>query len=198
MEDDSGQSDSTSENSQQDRDSENNIGNGNDGRKDSEEAGKYEGNAGKDRENAENKSNVENNEKFMAPDFTLEDIDGKKVSLSDFRGKIVFLNFWATWCQYCVMEMPDLEKVHREFSKGDDAVILTINSDEDSDIVRKYIAENDLTLPVLMDNKYEVNWMYGISGIPVTYVIDRSGYIYGRISGMTDKDTILRVFEILK
>jgi len=146
----------------------------------------------------ENKSNEEKDEKIIAPDFTLEDINGKKVSLSDYRGKIVFLNFWATWCQYCVLEMPDLEKVHREFSKGDDAVVLTVNSDGDPDKVRNFIEDNDLTLPVLMDYAYEVNTMYGISGIPVTFVIGRDGSVYGAIPGMTNKDTLLNIYESIK
>jgi len=174
-------------------DDKNNIENSNEGKKDSEGADKKENDGSKSSE-----KNEENNEKIMAPDFTLEDINGKKVSLSDYRGKIVFLNFWATWCQYCVMEMPDLEEVHQEFSKGDDAVILTVNSDEDPDVVKKFMKDNNLTLPVLMDYTYEVNWMYGISGIPVTYVIDRDGSVYGRIPSMTDKETLLKIFESIK
>ncbi|HHV99287.1 MAG TPA: redoxin domain-containing protein [Clostridiaceae bacterium] len=203
MEDNNGQKDLKSENLRQDSNSENNIEGKNDESKDSEgadkdkESGENELNDDEEVKD-ENKSSEENNEKIIAPDFTLEDINGKKVSLSDYRGKIVFLNFWATWCQYCVMEMPDLEKVHQGFSKGDDAVILTVNSDEDPEKVKKFIKDNNLTLPVLMDYAYEVNWMYGISSIPVTFVIGRDGSVYGAIPGMTNKDTLLNIYESIK
>ena len=194
MEDDSGQEDRENESLQQDRDFEDSNEDSNGDSIDSEGIEKDE----PADENKSNEKNDESNEKFLAPDFTLEDVDGKNVSLSDYRGKIVFLNFWATWCQYCVMEMPDLEEVHQEFSKGNDAVILTVNSDKDPDMVRKFMDKNGLTLPVLMDYTDEVNWMYGVSGIPVTYIIDRDGYAYGRIPGMTDKNTILQIFENIK
>lgn len=172
---------------------------GDEGRQDSQQAGndgqEDTGDTGSEKTDDEDK---EDDEKIMAPDFTLEDMDGNKVSLSDYKGKIVFLNFWATWCPFCVREMPDLEKVHQEFSKGNDAVMLTINSGEKLEKAKKFMDDKKLTLPVLMDYTNEVGGIYGVSGIPVTYVIDRDGAFYGRISGPTDKDTIMGIVDKLK
>ena len=137
-------------------------------------------------------------QKVMAPDFTLEDLDGNKVSLSDYRGKIVFLNFWATWCIYCVQEMPDLESANRKLAEAGDAVIVTVNQMEDRDTVRKFMEDNKLTLTALMDFTGEVNYTYGAVGIPLTYVIDKDGSVFGRIPGRTDEETILRVAEMLR
>jgi len=172
-----------------------NVGGGNNHENGTEENGDESGER-EDNKNVEEK-NVEDDEgkpqKIMAPDFTLEDLDGNEVKLSDYRGKIVFLNFWATWCIYCVQEMPDLESASKKMAEAGDAVIVTVNQMEDKDTVRKFMEDKKLTLPVLMDYTGEVNYMYGVSGIPVTYVIDKDGSVYGRIAGRTDEETILKV-----
>jgi len=176
-----------------------NAGSGNSNKNGAEENGDESG-EGEENKNDEEKNgegDEDKSQKIMAPDFTLEDLDGNEVNLSDYRGKIVFLNFWATWCIYCVQEMPDLESANKKLAEAGDAVIVTVNQMEDKDTVRKFMEDKKLTLPVLMDYTGEVNYMYGVSGIPVTYVIDKDGSVYGRIVGRTDEETILMVAEEL-
>ncbi|HHW30760.1 MAG TPA: TlpA family protein disulfide reductase [Clostridiaceae bacterium] len=157
-----------------------------------------EGNAEEPEDNtSDSEKNSTKKDAPLAPDFTIEDMEGNKVSLSDFRGKYVFMNFWATWCGYCVQEMPDLDKAYKEMEKEGDAVIIAVNVQEELETVKKFIEEGNLSMPVLMDYKGEASRLYGIhvSGIPVTYVIDREGALYGRIIGATDYDTIMGVLE---
>jgi peroxiredoxin/outer membrane lipoprotein-sorting protein len=110
-----------------------------------------------------------------AMDFELKDIQGAQVRLSDYRGKIVLLDFWATWCPPCRKELPSIEKLHREFA-GKDVVVLGIN-DEDSGTVKGFLKKNEYTLPTLMDSKKNVHRMYGARAIPTVIVIDRNGVI---------------------
>ncbi|MBP3039966.1 TlpA family protein disulfide reductase [Bacillaceae bacterium Marseille-Q3522] len=109
-----------------------------------------------------------------APDFTLENLQGDSVRLSDFRGKTVMLNFWATWCPPCKAEMPDMEKFHKE--AGEKVVILAVNMDTYND-VQGFAEEIGVSFPILLDNKNEVNKAYKILAIPTTYFIDKEGYI---------------------
>ncbi len=137
-------------------------------------------------------------EKIMAPDFTVKTLEGKEVSLSDYRGKLVFLNFWAVWCPYCVREMPDLNSANDEFAKaGGRAIVLALDVQEDYDTVKRYVDKNKLTLPILMDETGSVAQMYRVQGIPVTYVINPDGSLADRISGATTKGNILKIAERL-
>jgi peroxiredoxin/outer membrane lipoprotein-sorting protein len=110
-----------------------------------------------------------------AMDFELKDLQGTQVRLSDYRGKIVLLDFWATWCPPCRKELPSIEKLHRQFA-GKDVVVLGIN-DEDSGTVKGFLKKNEYTLPTLMDSKKNVHRMYGARAIPTVIVIDRNGVI---------------------
>jgi len=143
-------------------------------------------------------STGQEHEKIMAPDFTLEDIEGRKVKLSDYRGKTVFLNFWATWCPYCVQEMPDLDKANKELMKRGDAVVITVAEEESAEVVKKFMEDNKLSLPALMDYDGKVGSIYGVSGIPVTFVIKKDGSVYGRIPGATDYKTIFKIADEIK
>lgn len=109
-------------------------------------------------------------------DFELEDLNGNKVSLSDFKGKKVFLNFWATWCPPCKAEMPDIEKLYQE-TKDTELVILAVNVGEDKKTVQDFIIEKGYNFPVLLDVKGEISQMYQVTGIPTTYLIDTKGYL---------------------
>lgn len=137
-------------------------------------------------------------QKIIAPDFTLEDLQGNKIKLSDYRGKIVFLNFWATWCPYCVREMPDLEAAHIELSKVGNAAILTINVQEDLEKVKEFVEENGLTLPVLMDYDGMTAGLYGVSSFPTTLVVDADGTAYGYHTGPLTKTQILNLVDRIK
>ncbi|MBW2149775.1 MAG: TlpA family protein disulfide reductase [Deltaproteobacteria bacterium] len=116
------------------------------------------------------------NSRVHAQDFQTEDLQGKLVSLSNFRGKIVLLNFWATWCKPCVVEMPDLEKLHQRY-KNDGLVVLTINYGETKEKVKGFMTRNRLNLPVLLDPTKKISKRYRTFALPTTYLVDRAGYL---------------------
>ena len=112
----------------------------------------------------------------LAPDFQLDNLEGASVSLSDFRGNPVMLNFWATWCSPCVREMPDIQSMYEEQSvKG--LVLLPVNMGGTSSQVNEFLQNHDLFLPVLLDIDREVAQKYGIRAIPTTFFIDEEGII---------------------
>jgi thiol-disulfide isomerase/thioredoxin len=138
--------------------------------------------------------------KVEAIDFELEDLDGNKRSLSSYRGKVVFLNFWATWCGPCRIEMPSMQRVYDEL-KDEGFVIVAVNIREDKKLVKKFIDNNGLTFPVLLDKTGRVAGIYSARSIPMTYIIDREGNLVGRTIGAREWDTeeIQAVFrEILE
>lgn len=138
-------------------------------------------------------------DRIMAPDFTLTDMDGRKVNLSDYRGKIVFLNFWTTWCRYCKLEMPDFEEAHNQFKKNGNVVILAVNVKEKKKQVEDFIKEYRLTFPVLLDAAGEVSaGLYGVDSYPITFIINPDGSVYNLIRGMTDKKTLEMVVEKMR
>ena len=116
-----------------------------------------------------------------AMDFELKDLQGTQIRLSSFRGKIVLLDFWATWCPPCRKELPSIEKLHREFADKD-VVVLGIN-DEDAGTVKGFLKKNEYTLATLMDSKKNVHRMYGARSIPTVIVIDRQGVIRAHYIG---------------
>jgi len=121
-----------------------------------------------------------------APNFTLEDVQGNKVSLADYKGKVVILNFWATWCPPCIEEMPSMEKLHQRY-KGDDFVLLAVNVEENSrKIVQKFLKKNPYTFPVLLDLDARVQQMYGAYRFPETVIINRNGDIVTKVLGGRD------------
>ncbi|MGA7595011.1 MAG: TlpA disulfide reductase family protein [Gallionella sp.] len=124
-----------------------------------------------------------------APEFTLEDIDGKKFSLEEYRGKVVLLNFWATWCPPCRREMPSMERLHRNF-KGKDFTVLAVNQMEDSDQVFIFTGglEVSPTFTILFDKNSDVARAYGVVGLPTTYLIDKNGKIRFRAIGGREFD----------
>jgi thiol-disulfide isomerase/thioredoxin len=119
-----------------------------------------------------------------APLFTLENLDGDKVSLKDYRGKIVFVNFWATWCGPCRMEIPHFVKLSDKYEE--DLVILGISVDnpKDYDKIPDFSSNYNINYPILLDKRGEANYLYGgIQSIPTTFVLDREGKALGRIVG---------------
>jgi len=117
-----------------------------------------------------------------APDFQLENLDGQSISLSDFRGKTVLLNFWTTWCPPCVSEMPYLQQVYEEWSEKGLAV-LAINIGENPTEVKGFLQAHNLSLPVLLDTKENAARKYNITGIPTSFFIDSDGIIRVKIIG---------------
>jgi peroxiredoxin len=129
------------------------------------------------------KLGIEKPEKVIrAPDFTLEDLSGKQISLKSLRGKVVFLNFWATWCIPCRQEMPTMEKLHREF-KEQGLQVVAINIREGKKEARKFFDELGLTFTALLDKDGKVSEEYGAWSIPLSYFINRKGEFVGKVTG---------------
>ena len=121
-----------------------------------------------------------------APDFTLPNLAGNNVSLTDFRGKVVLLNIWATWCPPCVAEMPSMQKLYQEL-KDEGFLILAVSLDETGvEAVKPFIDKHRLDFPVLLDVKGEIKNLYQITGIPESFIIDRSGTIVEKVVGPRD------------
>jgi peroxiredoxin len=108
------------------------------------------------------------------PDFTLPNPDGKKISLKDFRGKVVFLNFWATWCVPCREEMPAMEKLYQEF-KDKNFVVVAVNVKDRKQDAVNFAKELKLSYPIVIDPDAQVGLLYGAWGLPTTYLIGPKG-----------------------
>ena len=119
-----------------------------------------------------------------ASDFELLDMDEEKKKLSDYRGKVVLLNFWATWCPPCIREMPSMERLHQQIN-GEDFKVIAINQMEDIDQVFAFTGqlEIDPTFEILFDSRSEVSQAYAVRGLPTTYLIDKKGNIRYRAVG---------------
>jgi thiol-disulfide isomerase/thioredoxin len=124
-----------------------------------------------------------------APDFTLKDMDGKQQSLGDYRGKVIMLNFWATWCPPCRREIPSMESIYQDLGE-DGFVVLAVNEFEDSDHVFAYTGQLSVfpSFPILFDSNSEVSQLYGVKGLPTTLLINKQGQIVYRAVGGRDFD----------
>ena len=124
----------------------------------------------------------------QAPDFQLNNLDGQSTSLSSLQGKPVLINFWATWCSPCRIEMPYIQQIYDEWSdKG--LVILAINIGESSSEVSEFMKSYNLSFPVLLDTKGDVAEKYNIRGIPTTFFIDKDGIIQEKKIGAFQNKT---------
>jgi peroxiredoxin len=124
-----------------------------------------------------------------APDFSLQDINGNKVSLEDFRGKSILLNFWATWCQACKEELPSMQRLHEALSrKGIEVVAISIDRNN-LDRIKEFAKDYKLTFPILWDPDQKVRKHYYIMGLPTTYLIDPEGKLRGFASGAREWDS---------
>lgn len=122
----------------------------------------------------------------MAPDFELTTLAGKPVKLSDYKGKKVILNFWATWCPPCRAEMPDMQKYYEEQAEGENVEILAVNlttEDKGMDAINAFVAEFSLTFPVPMDTEGSIGKVYQAATIPTSYMIDTEGRVQNKIVG---------------
>lgn len=110
----------------------------------------------------------------LPPQFSGRTLDGRSVAMTDHRGKVVLLNFWASWCRECRPEMPVLERIHRELaSRG--LTVLGVNAREDEQAVGHYARELGLTFPIVLDPRGHINAAYGVIGLPTTFLIGRDG-----------------------
>ncbi len=124
-------------------------------------------------------------DKFKAPDFLLKNLEGEVVNLENLKGKIVFLNFWATWCPACRDEMPSMEKLYTKF-KDKDFIMLAVNLREKPKTVSSFKEEYRLNFLILLDTDGSVSYRYGVRAIPATFLIDREGHLIGRALGARD------------
>ena len=128
----------------------------------------------------------------MAPDFTLTTVDGKKVQLSELKGKKVIVNFWATWCPPCKAEMPHMQNYYDEFSQDENVEILAVNltSGDKVESVQNFVKDYGLTFPIPMDEEGMVGQTYEAITIPTSYMIDSNGRIQNKIVGPMDENMI--------
>jgi peroxiredoxin len=121
-----------------------------------------------------------------APEFQLPSLDGRTVNLSSYRGKVVMVHFWATWCPPCVEEIPTLERLHRAYF-GRDLEILAVSVDEGgAGAVGQFMQKNRFALPVLLNSDQSVSRAYGTFKFPETYLVDREGVVRRKIIGAAD------------
>ncbi len=167
-----------------------------------------EENAGADQSGVEETQESEDEaeqQKTPAPlaDLELTDQFGNTHTLSDYKGKVIFLNFWATWCGPCRNEMPDIQKLYDEYSaQGEDAEVVIlgiagpgIGQEESAEEIADFMTENGYTYPVLMDTSGEMFTQYGISAFPTTFMIDKDGNVYGYVPGQMTEDIMRSIID---
>lgn len=142
---------------------------------------------------------TENPESVLAPDFTVYDRNGNEVHLSDYFGKPIVLNFWASWCGPCQMEMPDFQEKYLEL--GNEIQFLMVNmtdgSRETVEIASDFIAQKGYTFPVFYDTTSEAAYVYGAYSLPTTYFIDAQGHAIAQAVGAIDAETLQRGIDMI-
>ena len=121
-----------------------------------------------------------------APSFTLPDLDGKMINLADYKGKVVLLNIWATWCPPCVEEMPSMEKLYQEL-KDESFEILAVSIDESGvNVVLPFMKKHKLSFPALTDTTGGMKSLYQTTGVPESFIVDKDGIIVEKVIGPRD------------
>jgi len=144
----------------------------------------------------QDKNKKEEPEKYEAPDFTLKNLDGKEVKLSDYKGKIIFVNFWATWCGPCRHEVPAFIELQDQYEEN--LVILGISLDQgDLSVVPAFAKEYSMNYEVLYGSQQVVSAYGGIEAIPTTFVVDKDGYLRDMRKGNPGKEYFVKVIDAL-
>ena len=134
----------------------------------------------------------EHAEKIAAPDFVVYDAEGNAVSFSSFEGKPVVLNFWASWCRYCIEEMPDFERVYEDY--GEEVNFLFVNAtdgaQETQEKAKEFLAQQEYALPVYYDLEQSAVYAYAVTGLPTTVLIDRDGNVLGAMASRMTEETL--------
>jgi len=128
--------------------------------------------------------------------FELPDLDGNMVSIADFEGKFILINFWATWCTYCDQEMPDLQALQDKY--GDDLVVLLVNVQENEKEIKAYLDKKNLSMLTVLDKKGEVAGMYNVTGMPSSYFVTPDQRVIGYVAGMMTYDTMEQSLNYVK
>ena len=134
-----------------------------------------------------------------APDFTLKDANGRSVSLSSQKGKVVLINFWATWCPPCKAEMPSMNKLYNEM-KARGFEVIAVSTDNSLSAVKDFLSKNRLDFPILFDENKTVARQYHVFSMPTTFLIDRNGMIVDKFFGeeeWTDADIRKKIEKLL-
>jgi thiol-disulfide isomerase/thioredoxin len=135
-----------------------------------------------------------------AADFELQDMDEEKIKLSDYKGKVILLNFWATWCPPCIREMPSMERLHQQVD-AEGFKVIAVNQMEDIDQVFAFTGQLDVdpTFEILFDTTSSVSRDYAVRGLPTTYLIDKEGRIRYRAVGGREFDhpEVIKIIEQL-
>jgi peroxiredoxin len=124
-----------------------------------------------------------------APNFMLRDLAGNVISLSQLRGKVVLLNFWATWCGPCRVEMPAMEQLYRTLPRGEFEILAVSTDPQGTAVTRPFQKQMGFTFPILHDSEYRVGFAYGARTIPITFMVDRQGVVRQKIFGARDWDS---------
>ncbi len=132
-----------------------------------------------------------------APDFEISYSDGRKVRLSDLRGKAVLVNFWATWCPPCRAEVPEIQRAYEKYKAGGFAVV-AVNVQESASAVAKFMEEYGMTFTVAIDSSGAVGRLYRVSGIPASFFVDRDGIVREIIVGSLTAADLERLYAMIK
>lgn len=150
-------------------------------------------------ESTADESESNENELTQAPNFTVYDLDGNEVNLSDFFGKPIIINFWASWCGPCKMEMPDFNEAYQTYK--DDITFLMVNmtdgSRETVEVASTFIEESGYIFPVYYDTEYSAAITYSVSSLPTTYFIDADGYLIAHARGAIDSSTLQKGIDMI-
>lgn len=152
-----------------------------------------------DQLSASEETKEEESDLTPAPDFTAYDAEGNEVKLSDYIGKPLVLNFWASWCGPCKMEMPHFEDAYLE--QGEEVQFLMVNmttsSRETLEAAQSYVAEEAFTFPVLYDRDSDAATVYGVYSLPTTYFVDEEGNLTARAAGAIDAETLQKGIDLI-
>lgn len=174
------------------------------GKDDSENEGGSNGNGSEDAaDGKEDSASAQDDQTVRAYEFELSDQFGNVHRLDDYKGKVIFLNFWATWCGPCRNEMPEIQKLYEEYAaQGEAAEVAVIGvagpdmgGEGSKEEITAFMEENGYTYPVLMDETGEMFSYYGISAFPTTFMIDREGNVYGYVSGQLTEDIMRSIID---
>lgn len=142
----------------------------------------------------------ENTDSTKVPEISLQDQYGNTINLSDYKGKIVYINFWGTWCGVCESELPAMKQLYETYKDSDEVAVITIvypNSDREKNVagIKEYLEEHEIEFPVLFDEEGMVFSQFGIHSFPTLFMIDKDQSVYGYLSGGIDYDTMENIIQ---
>ena len=143
----------------------------------------------------QSRSSLSGASQSRAPDFTLKAPDETPLRLADLRGKVVLLNFWATWCPPCKAEMPDLNALHEKYGASQDIAVVGVNVEEEAATVKQFVEQHKLAFPILLDPESRVTQLFGVRPLPTTFIIDREGFIRDAWNGQIAREAMLARLE---